>query len=257
MTSERVLLRIDQPQFNHNGGSLLFDASGHLYIGLGDGGYADDEGDGHAVNGNGRDPANLLGTVLRIAPLGSDSSNGQYGIPADNPFTAGGGLNEIYAYGLRNPYRASIDLSTGSILVADVGQNAVEEINQLFSGGNYGWSHKEGTFFFNGNGVLDGTVSDVDPGVPAGLIDPIAQYDHDEGIAVVGGYVYRGSEVNLLAGRYVFGDYGSFSADAGRIFYLDTGNVIKAFSFAGSTLLQLAVLGFDKDAEGEIYVLTN
>ena len=257
MSSERVLMRIDQPQFNHNGGTLFFDANSNLYITLGDGGNADDEGVGHGASGNGRDPINPLGTVLRIDPLGINSANGQYGIPVDNPFTGGGGMGEIYAYGFRNPYRASIDLATGSILVADVGQNAIEEINQLVSGGNYGWNHKEGTFFFNGNGAVDGTVSDIDPGVPAGLIDPIVQYDHDEGIAVVGGYVYRGSEVNMLASKYVFGDYGSLGADAGRIFYLDTGNVIRAFSFGGSTRLPLAILGFAQDADGEIYVLTN
>lgn len=258
MTSARVIIRIDEPQFNHNGGSLFFDANKFLYISLGDGGNADDEGDGHSANGNGRDPGNPLGAILRIDPLGNNSSNGQYGIPASNPFVASPELDEIFAYGLRNPYRASIDASSGTIWVADVGQNAIEEINQLIAGGHYGWNHKEGTFFFNGNGATGGTVSDVDPGgVPAGLIDPLAQYDHDDGIAVVGGYVYRGSEVSSLVGKYVFGDFGGIGPDSGRIFYLDSGNIIKAFSIGGSTRLPLSILGFAQDANGEIYVLTS
>ena len=258
-STQRVLLRIDQPQFNHNGGSLFFDANNWLYISLGDGGGADDEGGGHSSLGNGRDPATVLGSILRIDPLGNNSTNGQYGIPAGNPFTASANtLDEIYAYGFRNPYRASIDRSTGAIWVADVGQHAIEEINLLAAGGNYGWNYKEGTFFFSGNGAgVGGTISDVDPGVPVGLIDPVAQYDHDDGIAVVGGYVYRGTAIADLVGKYVFGDYGSFNAGEGRLLYLDTGNAIKGFRTGGSMTLPAAVLGFAQDIDGEIYVLTN
>ena len=258
-STQRELLRIDQPQSNHNGGSLFFDANNRLYISLGDGGGSDDEGAGHSALGNGRDPATVLGSILRIDPLGNNSTNGQYGIPADNPFTATANtLDEIYAYGFRNPYRASIDMSTGAIWVADVGQNAIEEINTLVAGGNYGWNYKEGTLFFSGNGAgARGTVSDVDPGVPAGLIDPVAQYDHDDGIAVIGGYVYRGTAIGDLAGKYVFGDYGSFVAGEGRLLYLDTGSTIKGLQIAGSMTLPAAVLGFAQDVDGEIYVLTN
>jgi len=253
ITTARELLRIDQPQFNHNGGALNFDNNGYLLISLGDGGNADDEGDGHGTSGNGQDTSNPLGTLLRIDPLGSDASNGNYGIPSSNPFFGGSEVQEIFAYGLRNPFRFSIDSSTGDIWLADVGQNHIEEINKITAGGNYGWNHKEGSFFFQGNASSDGSVSDQDPGAPLGLIDPVAEYDHDEGIAIVGGFVYRGSLLPELFGRYVFGDFGSFSADAGKLFYLSSTNEILAFDLS----LPFGVLGFAQDADGEIYILSN
>ena len=252
-SSARELLRIDQPQFNHNGGALNFDNNGYLLISLGDGGNADDEGDGHGVSGNGQDTNNPLGALLRIDPLGSDAANGNYGIPSTNPFFGGSEVQEIFAYGLRNPYRFSIDSPTGDIWLADVGQNHIEEINNITAGGNFGWNHKEGSFFFQGNGGSDGSVTDQDPGVPLGLIDPVAEYDHDEGIAIVGGFVYRGSLLPELLGRYIFGDFGSFSADAGKLFYLSSSNEILAFDLA----LPFGVLGFAQDADGEIYILSN
>jgi glucose/arabinose dehydrogenase len=257
VNSRRELLRIDQPQFNHNGGNLAFGPSGNLFISLGDGGNADDEGDGHGVDGNGRDVTTILGSVLRINPLGNNSANGQYGIPTDNPLIGMTPVTEIYAYGFRNPYRYSFDMVSGELWLSDVGQNDIEEINHVNAGENYGWNYKEGSFFFEGNGSANGSVTDIDPGVPTGLVDPVAEYDHDEGIAIIGGFVYRGARISQLEGHYIFGDFGSFGADAGRLFHLNGDNTILAFDVGVDTRVPLAVLGFGQDAQGEVYVLTN
>ena len=179
--SRRVLMRVDKPQFNHNGGELAFGRDKMLYISLGDGGNADDEGPGHVPGGNAQSLAdgNVLGKVLRIDPHGSNSANGQYGIPEDNPFVGAPGADEIWAYGFRNPYRFSFDRKSGRLLVADVGQNDIEEVDDVQAGGNYGWAVKEGTFLFEPGGpTVDGSVTANSPGVPAGLSDPIAEYDH-------------------------------------------------------------------------------
>ncbi|HEX6930461.1 MAG TPA: PQQ-dependent sugar dehydrogenase, partial [Gammaproteobacteria bacterium] len=225
--SARELLRIDQPQFNHNGGALAFDADGNLYITLGDGGAADDQGDGHSAGGNGQDSDNVLGSVLRIDPLGTDSANGQYGIPAGNPFVGTAPPDEIFATGLRNPFRIHVDTELGDIWLPDVGQNDIEEINQLSAGANYGWNWKEGSFFFNPNGTDDGFATElVNPAAPDNLTDPVAEYDHSEGIALIGGAVYHGSEVPALDGMYVFGDYAG-NASEGRLFYLDEETVFE------------------------------
>ncbi len=263
--SRRELLRIDKPQFNHNGGTLAFGPDGLLYISLGDGGGADDQDGqpfiggptvGHGPNGNGQNTGAALGKILRIDPQGSNSANGKYGDPGSNPFVGQPGLDEIYAYGLRNPYRFSFDSATGQMYIADVGQNSLEEIDLGALGANYGWRHKEGSFFFDPNGTGAGFVTNVDPGVPPGLIDPIAEYDHDEGVAIVGGFVYRGSAVPSLYGHYVFGDFArTFNAD-GRLFYLQ-GNQILEFQLRDRPALSLALLGFGQDAAGEIYVMAN
>ena len=263
--SERELMRIDEPQFNHNAGALNFGPDGRLYISLGDGGGADDV-DGQAFiggpiighgTGNGQDPTNPLGTILRIDPSGSNSANGQYGIPADNPFVGVGGfVDEIYAYGFRNPFRFSFDQSGGAMYIADVGQNDIEEIDIGAAGGNYGWNHKEGSFFFDPNGNDAGFVTNTDPGVPPGLIDPIAEYDHDEGIAVVGGFVYRGSDLPGLNGKYVFGDFAQSFNNDGRLFHLDGGQIVE-FQLSDRIALNLSLLGFGQDADGEVYVLAN
>lgn len=255
--SRRELLRIDEPQFNHNGGHLAFGPDGLLYISLGDGGNADDEGTGHGANGNGRDASTILGTVLRINPRGNTASNGQYGIPTDNPLIGMSPVSEIYAYGFRNPYRFSFDRDNGNLWLADVGQGSIEEINRVNAGKNYGWNYKEGSFFFEGNGNNAGTVTDTDPGVPAGLVDPVAEYDHDEGSAIIGGFVYRGAVINQLTGRYLFADFGNGMGSAGRLFYLGNNNSILAFDVGNNTRLPLDILGFGQDAQGEIYVLTN
>lgn len=269
--SEKELLRIDKPQFNHNGGNLTFGPDGMLYIALGDGGGADDTDGppfiggapivGHGTGGNGQDATNPLGSILRIDPLGNNAPNGNYGIPADNPFVAASDprLDEIFAYGLRNPFRFSFDRQTGQLYAGDVGQNEIEEIDVIIAGGNYGWKYKEGRFFFDANGNSSGFVTDLDPGgVPTDLIDPIAQYDHDEGISVIGGYVYRGTHLNALQGLYIFGDWSlNFSAPSGRLFYLTPSNTIREFQLPAGHTFDLFLHGFGQDASGELYLLGN
>ncbi len=252
-TSSRVLLTIDQPQFNHNAGALTFGPDGMLYIALGDGGAADDQGVGHAGRGNGQDRSegNVLGKILRIDPTGSSSANGQYGIPADNPFVDGPGADEIFAFGFRNPFRMSFDGDT--LIAADVGQNDIEEVDVVVAGGNYGWPVKEGTFLFDANRGGPGFTTTNSPGVPSRMIDPIAQYDHDEGVSVAGGFVYRGRAVPALSGSYVFGDLTrSFAGPQGRVFHLtDSGSI------AELAALDVFVIAFGQDRRGEVYLMTS
>lgn len=254
--TRREILRIDQPQFNHNAGVLVFGPDDMLYIALGDGGGADDQGVGHSPQGNGQDLSNPLGAVLRIDPSGSDSANGQYGIPDDNPFVGEEGVvEEIYAYGFRNPYRMSFDGST--LWLADVGQNDIEEVDIVIAGGNYGWRLKEGSFLFDPNGSDPGFVTGQGsvPGVD--LIDPIAEYDHDEGVAVIGGFVYRGDAIPQLHGRYVFGESLEPGTGVGRLFYLAPNDRIAEFRLPNRDDLGARLLGFGQGADGEIYALTN
>jgi glucose/arabinose dehydrogenase len=255
----RVLLRIDQPQFNHDGGALAFGPDDLLYISLGDGGGADDQGGGHGAEGNGQDPSNPLGSILRIDPLGSNSANGQYGIPLDNPFVGQMGVvEEIFAYGLRNPFRFSFDRASGLLIVADVGQNDIEEIDGVFAGDNLGWNIKEGSFCFNPNGDDPGFVTECVAAAGATeLSDPIAEYDHDEGIAVIGGFVYRGHRVRELFGRYIFGDFARTFDNDGRLFILEDNLSISELQIRGRDGLQRFLLGFGQDAAGEIYVMVN
>ena len=276
--SRRELLRIDSPQFNHNGGALAFGPDGRLHVSIGDGGAADDEGVGHLPGGNAQNLGVPLGKILRI-----DVDAGvPYAVPPDNPFVGvPGALPEIYALGFRNPFRISFDRLTGELYVGDVGQNDIEEVDVVVKGGNYGWNRKEGTLFFYPNGPLPGFASPVDNGlVPSGAIDPVAQYDtHHEGHSVIGGYVYRGSALPQLAGRYVFGDFSRFFRfpggpnDGGRLFTLQQRSgsglrQINEFHVAGQGGLGLAdrlgteglgisLLGFGQDAAGELYVLGN
>jgi glucose/arabinose dehydrogenase len=305
--SRRELLRVDWPQFNHNGGDLAFGSDGMLYISMGDGGGADDRDGqlftkatgsfpevqvpivGHGLDGNAQNLSNSLGKILRIDPDGSNSTNGQYAIPADNPFVGAGNavVEEIFAFGFRNPYRFSFDPVTGQLFVGDVGQNDIEEIDVVTAGGNYGWRHKEGTLFFDHNGDEEGFATTEDPGdAPPELIDPVAQYDlHFEGHSVIGGFVYRGAAVPQLTGRYVFGEFSrlfnfpSGPHNFGRLLYLSRqplGNGLhrifeaKGFEEAAERLglsdpapepgpypQTLAVLGMGSDAAGELYVLGN
>ena len=254
--SRREVLRIDRPQSNHNGGTMRFGPDGYLYISSGDGGAADDQGDGHLPDGNAQSLDNVLGKVLRIDVNARTSANGQYGIPANNPFVGVAGIDEIYAYGLRNPFSFSFDRANGTLYLGDVGQNAIEELDVIVSGGNYGWRAREGTFYFDPNGAQAGYVTTIPVGPqPANPIDPIAQYDHDDGLAIVGGYVYRGSQVGALAGKYVTGDWGNFSVPSGRLFYLDSGNVFKEFRIGrDDRVLGEWVKGFGEGPDGEVYV---
>ncbi len=285
--SRREIISFGKNAANHNGGTIAFGPDGYLYLALGDGGNANDVGASHLEpGGNAQNLSTPLGKMLRFDPLNPAltptspdpiSANGQYRIPTSNPFQGVGQAPEIYAYGLRNPYRFAFDRVTGDLIEGDVGQNNVEEINRITLGGNYGWAIKEGDFFFNrtngptGNAGTIGTPpGNRSAGIPAGLIDPISgalgtlEYDHNDGISITGGFVYRGTGIPELYGKYIFGDLALKTAPVrvdGRIFYADmqTGQ-IKAFSlaqFGGSAVLPngLTVHGFGQDADGEIYVL--
>ncbi len=262
LLSEREVLTFDQPQGNHNGGHLQFGPDGYLYISTGDGGAANDEGTNHtAVTGNAQDTTNLLGNVLRIDVDAQDTGL-EYSIPADNPFASSTtARHEIFAYGLRNPYSFSFDRGgTNELYLGDVGQGESEEVDIIVNGGNYGWKAKEGTLPFDAN--LPQT----------GYVDPIAEYFHSDadGVAVIGGFVYRGGAIASLAGTYVFGDlsktidfsqFPSVTGDGGRLFYLveSSPGVFEVREFMiglddrglGGPFLK----GFGEDVDGELYVL--
>ena len=187
-TAERIVLTVDQPFANHNGGQIEFGPDGYLYMGLGDGGSGGDP------QGNGQNMNTLLGKLLRI-----DIDSAQlYAVPADNPFVGQTGIRpEIWASGFRNPWRFSFDRTPGRLFVADVGQNGFEEVNLAVMGGNYGWNIMEGLHCFNPPSGCSSTGLDL----------PIAEYGHDEGESVTGGFVYRGALMSELRGRYIFGDF--------------------------------------------------
>jgi len=255
-SSRREILRVDKPQANHNGGTLRFGPDGFLYFTIGDGGAADDQGDGHSPGGNGQDKSKILGKISRIDVDARTSSNGEYGIPNDNPFVGQAGVvQEIYAYGLRNPYSFSLDRTTGDILLADVGQNDVEEVDMIKKAGNFGWPIKEGSFFFDPNGTNNGFVTTVPVrAVPSDLIDPIGEFDHDEGDAIVGGYVYRGSALTNIAAKYICASWGEFEAASGRLFYLDGSQLKELRIGLDDHGLGMWVKGFGEDQKGELYV---
>lgn len=262
--SRRVVMTFAQPQMNHDGGVLLFGPDGLLYIGVGDGGAAHDLGPGHSPQGNGQDLTTPLGKVLRIDPLGAageKSSHSRYSIPADNPFVGEDGLDEIYAYGLRNPWRMCFDRETGRLIAADVGQAKVEEIDIIERGGNYGWPIKEGSLFFIREGAQLGMITTAPPGsdLPR-MIDPVAEYDHDEGISITGGFVYRGKSIPALAGKYIFGDWVRPEKDSqtGRLFYadLETGEIKELPIGAEGRPVGGFIIGFGEDQDGEVYILT-
>ena len=236
---------------------MNFGPDGLLYISLGDGGAGDDQGVGHVSGGNAQDITNILGSVIRIDPQFSNSDNGEYGIPSDNPFVGKTGVDEIYAYGLRNPFRFSFDIMTGELWLADAGQNDIEEVDLVNKGDNLGWRIKEGTFLFGPNGDMDGFVFENSPGEPRDLVDPVAQYDHDEGVVVVGGFVHRGPRIESLQGRYVFGEFAETFSNDGRLFLLDADNNIKELQLVGRDEVGMSILGFGQDATGEVYVLAN
>lgn len=194
--SGKIILTLQQPYANHNGGNILFGPDGYLYIGFGDGGSEDDP------RGYGQDPTTMLSKMLRV----DVDSGDPYSIPSDNPWADGvGGLPEMYATGLRNPWRFSFDMVTGDLWVGDVGQDKWEEVDVVQNGGNYGWSAKEGTHCYNEDPCDDGP-----------WIDPVVEYKHndDNGVTIAGGYVYRGTAIPELVGTYVYADtyYGRFWA---------------------------------------------
>ncbi len=233
---ERVIMRIDQPEGNHNGGHIVFGPDGMLYVGLGDGGGA---GDQHGNIGNGQDLNTLLGSILRIDVDGE----APYEVPEDNPFVGVEGRDEIWAYGLRNPWKFSFDFEGNNrLFCGDVGQNEWEEIDIIEKGGNYGWRVMEGSHCYN-------PPRDCDT---SGKILPIAEYSHRVGISVTGGYVYRGKRYSSLYGKYVFGDYN------GSMFLLEEDSnewTMHELEVTGDSP-GMRILGFMEDHEGELYALT-
>ena len=223
--SAQVLLTVNQPFGNHNGGDIHFGPDGYLYIAMGDGGSANDP-QGHGQNTNTR-----LGSILRI---GVNPSNGTTIIPPDNPFESGGGDGAIYAYGLRNPYRFSFDSLTGTLWAGDVGQSAREEVDQVVNGGNYGWAGMEGNIC---------RIADC-----SGFIAPVHDYGRTVGTSITGGYVYRGSDIPTLDGAYIFGDFGS-----DRVWTLTPGPSGLARSEIATA--PTGIVSFAQDNSGEVYVL--
>ena len=231
-SSETILLQVDQPYPNHNGGHLEFGPDGYLYFGLGDGGSGGDP------LGNGQSLDTLLGKLLRV----DVNSATPYGIPPDNPFANGGGLPEIWAYGLRNPWRFSFDAATGDLYIADVGQGEWEEVDYLpggIAGGeNFGWN------YFEGNHPYQGT-----PPEGVQLINPITEYRHEGRCSVTGGYVYRGAMLPQWQGVYIYGDYCS-----GEVFGL-LQNPDGAWESRVLYQLPISITSFGLDENGEIYVV--
>jgi glucose/arabinose dehydrogenase len=278
--SERVFLQLDDPQSNHNGGTLAFGRDGYLYMSIGDGGAANDCAFGHVEDwyadncgGNGQDvQQNLFGNILRIDVNGPMP----YGIPSDNPFRAvtgcDDGCDEIFAYGFRNPYRFSFDMESGDLMVGDAGQALFEEVSLVTKGGNYGWNVREGTHCFDAENNLVSPANcpaAVQSGVRRGdpLVDPVIEYRNGNnpagglGLAVVGGYFYHGRNLPQLRGRYVFGDWSrSFAAPNGSLFAATRRQgglwrmqeLIIANSPNGR--INHFVLGFGQDPTGEVYV---
>ncbi len=293
-SSRRELLRIGQPFADHNMQQIGFnplaqagDADyGMLYVSMGDGGnnFPANPTDPYE---NGQNTSNPLGSILRINPLGTNSANGQYGIPADNPFVgdpdlqftlgidesttpADETIDELFAFGLRNPHRWSWDTGlngTGNMFISDIGQASIEEINLGVSGANYGWRDREGIYATD---PYNESTLNFLPANDAlfGYTYPVAQYDHDEGNAIVGGFVYRGQAISTLQGKYIFGDLVN-----GRLFYTDVDEMVLGnqavvheltiFHEGGEqTLLQIigdpprADLRFGVDNDGEIYIIT-
>jgi glucose/arabinose dehydrogenase len=279
--SERIVLEIPSPHYTHNAGSVVFGPDGFLYMGMGDGGGSKLEA-GHADDwyrnngGNGQNVGdNLLGSILRI-DVDSRERGKPYGIPDANPLVGRAGLDEHYAWGFRNPWRMSFN--GGRLFVADVGESNYEEVNIVEKGGNYGWNVREGRHCYSTDSPQhppEQCPRRTPPDVRGGerLIDPIIEYPHvyegnGVGLAVIGGYVYENDTLPGLQGTYVFGDYSQNGKPRGSLFAASpptrdgrggrTGWSLEELRVAGSKNGELGsyVLGFGRDAAGELYVLT-
>lgn len=270
MSSERVILQVDKPYMNHNGGTIAFGPDGYLYIPLGDGGGANDAGFGHTpLTGNAQSTSTLLGKVLRVDV--DNMTNGMaYAVPSDNPFVGRVGyLPEIWAYGFRNPYRMSFDEGGNhSLYLSDAGQNLWEEVDIITKGGNYGWNIKEGSRCFDPNSPNMSPAACIDEGYKGErLIDPIFDYDGHliNRTVVVGGYVYRGKALPAFTGDYIFGDWSSSSTKGDGTLLIAvpaTAGIlgkIEEVKVAGdsSGRINAFVRSFGQDDEGELYVLTS
>lgn len=266
--SETVLLEIAEPQGNHNAGAVVFGPDGYLYVGVGDGGGANDVGPGHPADwydenpgGNGQNTTTLLGSVLRI-DVDESGSERPYGIPDDNPLVDRRGRDEVFAWGFRNPWRMSF--TNGRLYVADVGQNRFEEVSIVERGGNYGWNVREGAHCFSVDSP--NTPPESCPSERPGgerLTDPIIEYPHSgsgpSGISVIGGYRYTGTEISVLEDTYVFGDWQSrgtlFTAsESGEddLWSLETVSLASSDNPSPRPFL----LSFGRDGDGDLYVGT-
>jgi glucose/arabinose dehydrogenase len=253
-----TILTVDQPQSNHNGGWLGFGPDGYLYVAMGDGGNLCDTGTGHTTTlGNAQDiTTNLLGKMLRLIPSTTPAVGG-YTIPPTNPFVGITGDDEIWAYGLRNPWRNSFDRTTGDLYIGDVGQDAIEEIDfqpaSSVGGENYGWRCFEGNSCSNVSGCSIAPCNCVG----TGLVFPIHTYSHATGFSITGGYVYRGCDIPSLQGTYFLADYGT-----SRIWtFKYVGGVMTEFTertaelAPGGGLTIASIASFGEDANGEIYIV--
>ena len=232
--SELVILEVQQPYPNHNGGQIAFSPDGYLYIGLGDGGAAGDP------QGNGQNTSTLLGSILRI-DVSESTADQPYSIPPDNPFADGGGRPEIWAYGLRNPWRFSFDRETGDLWTGDVGQNRWEEIDLIERGGNYGWNTLEGSHCYAPRENCDSE----------GTILPVWEYSLDgQPCSVIGGYVYRSNAIPWLQGAYIYGDFCTGKIHALRH---HNGQNTEHKQLADTNL---RITSFAEDTTGELYLLS-
>jgi glucose/arabinose dehydrogenase len=264
--SEKIILEADHPQMNHNGGSIAFGPDGYLYISIGDGGNKDDVGPGHVsdwyaanTGGNAQNlRTNLLGKIVRI----DVNSGNPYGIPSDNPFVGTPAKQEIYAYGFRNPYRFSFDMEgTHQLIAGDAGQSLFEEIDIVSKGGNYGWNVYEGRICFN-------TANDMVPRAECPTIDsmgktfigPAIQLQNAAtgGVAttVIGGYIYRGTALSNLTGRYVFGIFSQKNQPVGKLYVANT-SLTSYEELSLKDNFTEYIKGFGQDLSGEIYVATS
>jgi len=235
---QRILFELDQPQEGHNGGQVAFGSDGYLYTAFGDGGFQRDP------DNRGQDTSNYFGSMIRIDPAGS-SDGKAYGIPEDNPFVGGGHLPEVWAYGLRNPWRFAFG-PNGELVVADVGQDAIEEIDLIVPGGNYGWCIREGSLPHKKCAKYAAGRTAAD------FIGPIYEYDRSDGRALIGGRFYAGSAIPGLSGKYVFADHAS-----GRIWALD----LPEGADGKATVHALGGFGghwstFGQGPDGELYIGT-
>jgi glucose/arabinose dehydrogenase len=236
MTAEsEVLLELSQPQASHNGGQVAFGPDGMLYVGFGDGGW---EGD---PRNRGQDRTNLFGTIIRIDVSGSGDGL-PYRIPADNPFLAGEHQPEVWAFGFRNPEHFDFG-PDGSLLLGDVGQDRLEEIDQVHRGGNYGWSLKEGSLCFGQGRRREGACDDPE------LIDPIHEYRIGEGWTVIGGKFYAGRKIDGLDGRFLFGD-----PTTGRMWAITPASATARPELVALGGFGIAPACFGRDLAGEVYV---
>ncbi len=283
MNSEKILMQVDLPYMNHNGGQIRFGHDGYLYIPTGDGGRADDTGIGHTpIIGNGQDLTKPLGKILRI-DVNNASSGLPYGIPSDNPFLGNKSVRpEIYAYGLRNPAFASFDSQSGFMFVGMAGQNLFESAFIIVKGGDYGWNIREGTHCFDPNNPKQPPANCRTRGYNGEpLIGPIVELGHDIGQVIVGGYVYRGKAMPEFQGRYIFGDWssykplsngtllvasppagwnGSMPANASGLTAADmqmwTTEEIRVATNASGRLGEF-VRGFGEDSDREVYIMAS